>query len=102
MWVERAKYINTDYDETGWMLCVINHIREGVFKTSNRNHRNQVNIAINTLFDDSSEKELHETLDAFWSEYTNFNHNIDHFDSNKFIWSSKDIHDGNSHIWHQK
>ena len=24
------------------------------------------------------------------------------FDSNEFIWNSKDIRDGNSHIWHQK
>ena len=53
-------------------------------------------------FSGSSEKELHETLDTFWSEYTKFKYNNDHFDSNEFIWSSKYIHDGNSHMCHHK
>ena len=37
-----------------------------------------------------------------WSEYTLFNHKNDPFDSNDFIWNSKYITDGNSHLWHQK
>ena len=45
---------------------------------------------------------FHETLDMFWSKYKKFNHKNDNFDSNEFIWSSKDIYDGNSHLWHQK
>ena len=61
-----------------------------------------MNTVITTLFSDSSEKAFHKTLDTFWSEYTNFNQNIDLFYSNKFIWSSKDIHDDISHLWHQK
>ena len=32
LWNRIEKHINTDYDVTGWMLCVIPHIREGVFK----------------------------------------------------------------------
>ena len=54
------------------------------------------------FFSGSSEKELYETLDTFWSEYKKFNHNNDPFDSNEFIWSSKDIFDINSHLWHHK
>ena len=50
----------------------------------------------------STEKVLHEALDTFWSEYTLFNHKNDPFDSNYFIWNSKYITDGNSHLWHQK
>ena len=61
-----------------------------------------MNIVIKSLFVVSTEKELHETLDAFWSEYTNFSHKNDTFDSNEFIWNSKDICDGNSHLWYQK
>ena len=61
-----------------------------------------MNTVINTLFSDSSEIELHETLDTFWSKYTNFNHKIDPFEGNKFICSSKYIRDVNSHLWHQK
>ena len=57
---------------------------------------------INSLFAGSTEKEFHETLDRFWSRYTNFNQNNDPFDSNEFICNSKDINDGNSHLWHQK
>ena len=45
---------------------------------------------------------MNKTLDKFWSEYTKFNHKNDPFDSNEFIWSSKDICDGNSHMWHQE
>ena len=55
-----------------------------------------------SFFAGSTEKELHEILNTFWSEYTNSNHNDDHFDSNEFIWNIKDTSDGNIHPWHQK
>ena len=32
LWNEREKHINTNYAVTGWMLCVIPHIRGDVFK----------------------------------------------------------------------
>ena len=84
------------------MLCVIPHIREDVFKNAQNNHNIQVNNIIKSLFDGSTEKQLHETLDTFWSEYKNFNNNNDTFDSNEFIWNIKDICYGNSNIWHTK
>ena len=31
LWNKREEHINTDYDITGWMLCVIPHIREDFF-----------------------------------------------------------------------
>ena len=43
LWNEREKHINTDYHVTSCMLCVIPHIRENVFKISNRKHHIQVN-----------------------------------------------------------
>ena len=61
-----------------------------------------MNNVIITLFSIPTEKELHETLDTFWSEYTNYNKNNDPFDRNEFIWKRKDISDGISPIWHQK
>ena len=73
-----------------------------VFKNAQNNHHIQVNSVIKSLFAGSTEKQLYETLDTFWSEYKNFNHNNDPFESNEFIWNSKDISDGNSHLWHQK
>ena len=85
-----------------YFFCVIPHIREDVFKNSNRKHHIQVNNFIKTLFYGSSEKDLHGNLDTFWSEYKKFHHKNNHFDSNEFIWSSKDIRDGNSHLCHQK
>ena len=54
------------------------------------------------MFAVSTEKELHGTLDTFWSEYTLFNHNNYPFDRNEFIWKIKYITDGNSHLWHKK
>ena len=61
-----------------------------------------MNTVIKSFFDGSTDKELHETIDTFWSAYTNFNHKNDPFDSNEFIWNSKDISDVNIHPWHQK
>ena len=63
------------------MLCVITHIREDLFNNSNENYRKKVNTFINTLFSNLYDDELNETIDTFWSEYTNFNNNIDPFDS---------------------
>ena len=102
MWNEREKNINTDYAVTGWILCVIPHIREDVFKSEKNQHHIQVNDVIKTLFSGSTEKELYGTLDKFWSKYEHFNQKNDPFDSNEFIWNSKDISDGNSHLRHKK
>ena len=42
------------------------------------------------------------TQDIFWTEYNEFDNNIGSFDADEFIWKSKDIRDGNSHLCHQK
>ena len=67
------------------MLCVITHIREDVFKNSQNKHNIQVNNVIRKHFGGSTEKELHGTLDTFWSEYTLFNHKNNLFGSNELI-----------------
>ena len=33
LWIERDKYINTNFPVTAWMLCVISHIKVFVFKS---------------------------------------------------------------------
>ena len=71
MWNEKEKHINTDYAVTDCMLCVIPHIREDVFKNAQNKHNIQVNTVIKSLSAGSTEKELHETIDTFWSEYKN-------------------------------
>ena len=67
------------------MLCVFNHIMEDFFKNAQHNNNIQVNTVIKTSFSGLPEKELYETLDTFWSEYTNFNHKNDPFENNEFI-----------------
>ena len=42
------------------------------------------------------------TLDLFWTKYIAFDNKIGSYDADEFIWKSKDISDGNSHLWHQK
>ena len=42
------------------------------------------------------------TVDLFWTEYNAFDNKIGSYDADEFIWKSKDISDGNSHLWHQK
>ena len=55
-WNQIGKRINTYYAVTGWMLCVIPHIREDVFKSAQNNNYIQVNNVIKTLFAGSTEK----------------------------------------------
>ena len=50
LWNKREEHINNDYAVTGWMLCVITHIREDVFKNAQNKHRIQVNNVIKTFF----------------------------------------------------
>ena len=38
LWNKREEHINTNYDVTGLMLCVIPHIREDVFKNAQNKH----------------------------------------------------------------
>ena len=45
---------------------------------------------------------MNVTLGVFWTEYTVFDNKVGSYDADEFIWKSKDIIDGNSHLWHQK
>ena len=50
LWIEEEKHINTDYAVTGWVLCVIPHIKKDVLKIQMKNNRNQVNNVIFFFF----------------------------------------------------
>ena len=100
LWQNRQLHINTDFAVTGWMLCVIPHIRKDAKYHSDRNHRKQVNNVIKILFSVSSEEEMDVTLDVFWTEYTAFDNKVGSYDADEFIWKIKDISDGNSYLWH--
>ena len=84
------------------MICVIPHIRKDAKDHSDSDHRKQVNNVIKTLFSGVSEDEMAATKEIFWTEYTDFDKNIGSFNADEFIWKSKDIKDGNSHLWYQK
>ena len=58
----------------------------------------QVSIVIKTFFHGLYEDKMNKTIDIFWTEYTYFNNNNGSFDSDEFIWSSKDVIYGNSLI----
>ena len=49
---KRQLHINTDFAVTGWMLCVIPHIRMDVKYHSDRNHKKKVNNVIKRFFQD--------------------------------------------------
>ena len=84
------------------MLCVIPHICKDAKDHSDRNHRNQVNNVIKRLFSGAYEEEMAVAQDISWNEYTDFDNKIGSFDADEFIWKSKDIRDGISHLWHKK
>ena len=50
LWNKREEHMNTYYAVTGWMLFVIPHIREDVFKKAQNKYHIQVNNVIKTLF----------------------------------------------------
>ena len=81
LWQKRQLHINTDFEVTGWMLCVIPHIRKYAKDNSDRKHRKQVNNVIKRLFSGSSEEDMNVTLDMFWTEYTDFDNKIGSFDA---------------------
>ena len=56
LWQKRQLHINTDFAVTGWMLCVIPHIRKDAKDHPDSDHRKQVNNVINTLFSGASEE----------------------------------------------
>ena len=45
---------------------------------------------------------MNDTINKFWSDYTDFNYKNGPFDGDDFIWNRKEIREGNSHIWNQK
>ena len=98
---ERQIHINTDFTVTGWMLCVIPHILKDAEDHSDSDHKKLVNNVISKLFHEVPEDKVAVTEDMFWTDYTEFDNNIGSFDTDEFIWKSKDIRDGNIHFWHQ-
>ena len=57
-------------------------------------------MTIPSIFEVTLQAKKPRTL-VYGNEYL-FNRINDPFDSNDFIWNSKDITDGNSHLWHHK
>ena len=50
LWQKRKLHINTDFELTGWRLCVIPHIRKYTKYNSDSDHRKQVNNVIKKHF----------------------------------------------------
>ena len=94
-------HTNTDFSVTGWMLCVIPHIRKDASDHLDSDHRKQVNNVIRTLFHGLSEDESSLTLHFFYIAYTDFNNRNGSFDGDEFIRKIKYIRDSNIHLWHQ-
>ena len=84
------------------MQCVFPHIFKYAKWHSYSYHRKQFNDFIKTLFHGVPEEEMAVTRDIFWTEYTEFDNKNGLFYGDEFIFKSKDIRDGKSHLWHQK
>ena len=62
---KRQLDIITDFTVTGWMLCVIPHIRKDAKDNSHSDHRKQINIVIKALFHGKSEDKMNVTQEIF-------------------------------------
>ena len=65
---KRQLHINTDFVVTGWMLCVIPHIRKKSKDHSDIYHMKQVKNLIKKLLYGLSLEEIAVTQDIFWTE----------------------------------
>ena len=101
IWHKREIHINTDFAVTGWMLCVIPQIHKDEKDHSDSDDRNQVNNFMKKIFHGVPEEKMAVTQDIVLTEYSDFDNKIGSFDGDEFVWKSKDIRDGNSHLWHQ-
>ena len=85
LWQKRKIYINTEFSVTGWMLCVITHIRKNTKYHSDSYHRKNVNNIMKMLFRGLSEEKWLLIKDIFWTEYTDFDCNNGSFGEDEFI-----------------
>lgn len=70
-------------------------------------YKRSMDTVIERLYSDLSEDEIPKRIDEFWEEYElftsrsrNYSGTIDF--SRKNLWTSADISNGNSHLWHKK
>ena len=101
-WDKRILNVSTDFVVTGYMLCVIHHIRKGEIDHSDSDHRKQLKNLIKTLFHRLYEDKSNFTLYLFWTDYTDLDNKNGPIDGAEFICKIKYISDGNSHLWNQK
>ena len=95
-------HISTNFSVTGWMLCVNTHIlKDAKYNSGSDNKKQDNNITLKTNYGLSEDK-MDFTQYLFWSEYTLFGNKNGLIDGDGFIWKSKEIRDGNSHLWYQK
>ena len=79
-------HTNTDFAVTGWILCLINHIRKDAKYHSDIDNTKQVNSVIRTLFYGVPEDEIDVNKVIFWTEYTEFDNKNGSCDADEFIW----------------
>ena len=84
IWQKRQLHINTNFVVTGWMLCVIPHIRKDAKHNFDSYHGKQVKKIIKNIFHGASEEEMAVTQDKFCTDYTEFDNNIGSFDADEF------------------
>ena len=102
LWWKRQLHINKKISVTGRMLCFIPYICKYEKYHSDIYYRKQVNNVIKVLFRGLSAYKMAVTQYLFWTEYTDFGNYNCQFNGGEFIRKSKDIRDGNSHLWYQK
>ena len=67
----KRKPFNTDYDVTGWILCIILHIREGALKNAQNKHHIQVNNVSRVCFLDKLKNSYTKLLIRFGAKIKN-------------------------------
>jgi len=99
-WKDRSSNLDSDFAIAAWMLDCSQEVRKDVKERKDGSHHDAMERVIKKLYCRSNEV-IAEVIDTFWTEYRHFQNKTGPF-NNKLRWQSKDIADGNSHLWLQK
>jgi hypothetical protein len=111
-WNHRKEKLEHEYAVTAWALCVMEDVRQDVSLRLNHaggKYRGAIETVVTRLHQlpcanphpDVHQMTEGEIIDIFWNEFKAFQHKTEPFHQ-PARWTSSDVLNGRSHIWHEK
>ena len=111
-WNHRKEKLEHEYAVTAWALCVMEDVREDVSQRLNNaggKYRDAIEKVVSRLHQlpcanthpDVLKMTEGEIIDVFWNEFKAFHNKTEPFHQ-PARWSTSDVLNGQSHLWHEK